>query len=831
LGISTDWAAADLVLEPNAAFERGETVLGKGKYSVVYDCIRSPQPHSNSHSHSHSSSLASARSPNPRASSASAPHPHSKPFLLSSLLPSLALASDSSILAVIHDSWTRLFPPVDPHDDPNNNNLDLDDNEELDIPHPDTFTLPPTAAAAAASTPTPPSPAHPPSFLSALASLALFVKQHAPQPILSQAERIDGPERADQADRLFEYAPPNLNSEASVSTASKSHRPSAISTALSSFYKRSPSSSTVLTPISPTIVGATTTISNAYPTPFTPRRTLTANQQEQYVIKLFRPDKTAKLKREVLILKILSGVPNIVQFVDVILDPATGSPGIVCRRAGNADWREFYPTLTYPDIRFWIRELVKALAYTHAHGIIHRDVKPHNICMDPYSRTLTLIDFGLADFYTPTRNDLNLRVASRFYKPPEILLGNRYYDYSFDMWGVGCILAGMIFRREVFFRGEDDADQLRQIANVLGTQAMHAYIATYNLSPPGGLPVDLLRRISPPVAWYEFVDWSNGDVARDAALEVLDGLLVFDHWKRWTADECLEHEFFRIMDDFPDVAAVDGAAAAAEEANSAASLTASAAELADDSEAAAETDVFVIDDNIESSPASPSTPATSSSTRASIVSATLSFISNSINGTDRDQRASAISSRLADTSRPTSLIHSENTAGGDRRASSNSQTAASRLSSILNDSFGGNSHNAENPSSGGGGGGSGSLRPRANSQSITDRPSSILSETIMSENGRRAFSNGPETNSRPASISNGSEPAIGAVRPRANSNVTDRPSSILNDNIGNNNSLRTSGNFQNEGAAFVPVSILKDVGKHTSGNSQLSNSSSSRLAS
>ncbi len=44
------------------------------------------------------------------------------------------------------------------------------------------------------------------------------------------------------------------------------------------------------------------------------------------------------------------------------------------------------------------------------------------------------------------------------------------YDYSMDMWSVGCMFAGMIFRREPFFKGNDNYDQLVKIARVLGTQ-------------------------------------------------------------------------------------------------------------------------------------------------------------------------------------------------------------------------------------------------------------------------------------------------------------------------------------------------------------------------
>ena len=48
-------------------------------------------------------------------------------------------------------------------------------------------------------------------------------------------------------------------------------------------------------------------------------------------------------------------------------------------------------------------------------GIMHRDVKPHNVMIDHQQRKLRLIDWGLAEFYHPGQ-DYNVRVASRYFK-------------------------------------------------------------------------------------------------------------------------------------------------------------------------------------------------------------------------------------------------------------------------------------------------------------------------------------------------------------------------------------------------------------------------------
>ena len=76
-------------------------------------------------------------------------------------------------------------------------------------------------------------------------------------------------------------------------------------------------------------------------------------------------------------------------------------------------------------------------------GIMHRDVKPHNIIIDHKKRELRLIDWGLAEFYVPGQ-EYNVRVASRYFKGPELLVDNLLYDYSLDIWSLGCMFAGMV---------------------------------------------------------------------------------------------------------------------------------------------------------------------------------------------------------------------------------------------------------------------------------------------------------------------------------------------------------------------------------------------------
>ena len=112
---------------------------------------------------------------------------------------------------------------------------------------------------------------------------------------------------------------------------------------------------------------------------------------------------------------------------------------------------------------------------------MHRDVKPQNVMIDHSTRTLRLIDWGLAEFYHPAM-EYNVRVASRYFKGPELLVDLQDYDYSLDMWSLGCVIASIIFRKEPFFHGKDNNDQLVKIVRVLGTDSFNAYLDKYCLT-------------------------------------------------------------------------------------------------------------------------------------------------------------------------------------------------------------------------------------------------------------------------------------------------------------------------------------------------------------
>ncbi|KAH7097666.1 Pkinase-domain-containing protein [Auriculariales sp. MPI-PUGE-AT-0066] len=261
--------------------------------------------------------------------------------------------------------------------------------------------------------------------------------------------------------------------------------------------------------------------------------------QEHVVIKVLKPVKQRKIQRELKILQCLAGGPNIIQLMNVVHEPVSKTSAFITELVTNVDFRLLYPKLTDLEIRFYMFQLFRALDWAHGRGIMHRDVKPHNVMIDHSRKKLRLIDWGTAEFYHPGK-----AYSARFssFKAPELLVGFEYYDYSLDMWCCGSLFASIIFRKEPFFHGHDNYDQLARIAKILGTESLFAYLGQYKIELDQTFEEIIGRHERKP--WATFVTAENMRNVSNESFDLLDGLLKYNHGARLTANEALAHHFF-----------------------------------------------------------------------------------------------------------------------------------------------------------------------------------------------------------------------------------------------------------------------------------------------
>ena len=126
------------------------------------------------------------------------------------------------------------------------------------------------------------------------------------------------------------------------------------------------------------------------------------------------------------------------------------------------------------------------------------------------------------------------------------------------MWSLGAMFASMIFRKEPFFHGNSNSDQLVKIAKVLGTEDLFEYLDKYEIDLDQQYD-DIMGRF-PKKSWHSFVNAENQKFVSNEAIDFLDKLLRYDHQvdvppsrslkssnmlqERLTAKEAMAHAFF-----------------------------------------------------------------------------------------------------------------------------------------------------------------------------------------------------------------------------------------------------------------------------------------------
>ena len=139
---------------------------------------------------------------------------------------------------------------------------------------------------------------------------------------------------------------------------------------------------------------------------------------------------------------------------------------------------ETLPNTVDENLSFITFEIIKGINYFHSKQVIHRDIKPANILISLTDKiNVVITDLGISRKHTT--GDKTPEICTIWYRPPEILLGQRDYDYSVDMWSLGCVIGEMI-TKEPLFDGENELDQLNKIFKLLGTPANYPLLNGFN---------------------------------------------------------------------------------------------------------------------------------------------------------------------------------------------------------------------------------------------------------------------------------------------------------------------------------------------------------------
>jgi cyclin-dependent kinase-like len=180
---------------------------------------------------------------------------------------------------------------------------------------------------------------------------------------------------------------------------------------------------------------------------------------------------------------------------------------------------------------------LEAVSFCHSHNCIHRDVKPENILITR-NGVVKLCDFGFARLLTGVGDEYTDYVATRWYRAPELLVGDTQYGPPVDTWAIGCVYAELMTGQPLW-PGRSDVDQLYLIRKTLG-DLLPRHFEIFSRNP-------FFRGMSiPEPEILETLEMKFPNLSGDA-MDFMKSCFRLDPSERGTCAELLEHPYFESL--------------------------------------------------------------------------------------------------------------------------------------------------------------------------------------------------------------------------------------------------------------------------------------------
>ncbi|CAF0938907.1 unnamed protein product [Adineta ricciae] len=163
---------------------------------------------------------------------------------------------------------------------------------------------------------------------------------------------------------------------------------------------------------------------------------------------LIKPHQREKMQQEVSIHQSLRH-KHIVQFYSYFEDENNVYIVLeLCRRRSLMELHRRRKTVTEPETRYFVKQIVDACAYLHEKRIIHRDLKLGNLFLNDQME-IKIGDFGLATRMENDNDRKRTLCGTPNYIAPEVI-NKKGHGYEVDIWSLGCVLFTLLLGKPPF---------------------------------------------------------------------------------------------------------------------------------------------------------------------------------------------------------------------------------------------------------------------------------------------------------------------------------------------------------------------------------------------